>query len=72
MWVGFPVIEYEGRQWAVVTITWSCTARQYDLRLRSGWEDKFITIASGDYDALFDPDINPQQTFDLREDGNGN
>jgi len=72
MWVGFPVIEYEGRKWAVITITWSCSTRQYALRLRSGWEDKFIDIDRGDYDGLFDPETNPQRPFDLREDDNGN
>ena len=68
MWVGFPVIEYEDKRWAVITITWRCLARQYDLRLRNGYEDKFISIAEEDYAGLFDPGSNPQQPFDLRED----
>jgi len=66
MWVGFPVIEYEGKRWAVIGISWRCLARQYDLRLRRGWEDKFITVAEGDYEPLFGP-ANPQRPFDLRD-----
>lgn len=68
MFIGFPIITLDdGTTWAVTVITWRCQVEQYDLRLRRGWEDKFITIDKGDYEALLGPDNNPQQRFQLEE-----
>lgn len=63
MWVGFPIIEVEGLQWAVTVVTWQCLKGTYCLRLRRGYTDKFMDIAASDFDALFSPETNPQQPF---------
>lgn len=68
MWIAYPVIQLQdGTRWAVTVITWRPLSQEYDLRLRRGYEDKFMTIAKDDYDGLVG-DGNPQQPFDLRGD----
>lgn len=67
MFVAFPIITLaDGTTWAVTVITWRCHVGQYDLRLRNGYEDKFITIDKDDYEGLLGPDNNPQQSFQLQ------
>lgn len=64
-WIGFPVVSVEGLKYAVTQILkWGDGT--YTLRMRRGWEDRFLQITESDYPQLFGPDVNPQMKFHLQ------
>lgn len=67
MWLGFSTLIVDGRQWAVITMTRMAMSRVIVLRLKTGYEEKFISIPEDELGSYIGK-VNPQRTFDIRAD----